>query len=132
MKSDSSYGFNPAEPQYLVILFNKVDPVFTNEARTAFNRYNMEFNSDKKINLTSFTLSADYGFLLIGPFNNAEAANGYFDQIRPVVSSRIIPWLTRNKYSFSIISESNLSIIKNKKNVPAYTSFIHQYFPDKY
>jgi len=132
MKSDSSYGFNPAEPQYLVILFNKVDPVFTNEARTAFNRYNMEFNSDKKINLTSFTLSADYGLLLIGPFNNAEAANGYFDQIRPVVSSRIIPWLTRNKYSFSIISESNLFIIKNKKNVPAYTSFIHQYFPDKY
>ncbi len=32
----------PAEPHYVVLLLNKVDIVFSNEAKTAFARFNRE------------------------------------------------------------------------------------------
>ena len=39
----------------------------------------------------------------------------YIDKTKPVASSRIIPWLKPEKYSFAIISEANLDIMRETK-----------------
>ena len=127
-----AYAFVPVDPQYVALIFHKVDPVFTNEARNAFNRYNLENFYNKKIDLSSININSEYDLLLIGPFSNAGDAVNYADNVSPLAKSRIIPWLTKDKYSFSMISNSNLTLLKKTKDVDAYIKFIHQIFPDKF
>ncbi len=127
-----AYAFVPVDAQYVTLVFHKVDPVFTNEARNAFNRYNLENFYNKKIDLSSININSEYDMLLIGPFANAGDAVNYADNVSPVAKSRIIPWLTKDKYSFSMISNSNLTLLKKTKDVDAYIKFIHQIFPDKF
>ena len=127
-----AYAFVPVDAQYVTVIFHKVDRVFTSEARNAFNRYNLENYYNKKIDLSSININSEYDLLLIGPFANAGDAVNYADNVSPVAKSRIIPWLTKDKYSFSIISNKNLDLLKTTKDVGAYMKFIHQIFPDKF
>ena len=92
----------------------------------------MENYYNKKIDLSSININSEYDLLLIGPFANAGDAVNYADNVSPIAKSRIIPWLTKDKYSFSIISNKNLDLLKTTKDVGAYMKFIHQIFPDKF
>jgi hypothetical protein len=128
----SSFTFVPADPHYAVIILDKVDEVFVSEARNAFGRYNREKFYNQKINITPLPLTGQYNMILLGPFASAGDAVNYIDNVRASVSSRIIPWLTKDKYSFSIISNANLIILKTNKDVDGYHSFIKQIFSDKF
>ncbi|MDE3144190.1 MAG: hypothetical protein KGL19_08555 [Bacteroidota bacterium] len=130
--TNNTFSFVPADAHFVMIIFDKVDRVFTSESRNAFNRYNLENYYNKKIDLSSVNINTQYDLLLIGPFTNAAEAVTYADNVAANAKSRIIPWLAKDKYSFSIISNSNLIVMRETKDVGAYIKFIHTIFPDKF
>jgi tetratricopeptide (TPR) repeat protein len=119
-------------PHYVIILLNKVDPVYVNEARNAFNRYNREQYSAKGYSVNNQVVSDDVKLVMIGTFPNANAAIEYIDKTRKLAVSEIIPWLPANKYSFGIITDNNLEVLKNTKDVETFKKFLSQAFPGKF
>jgi outer membrane protein assembly factor BamD (BamD/ComL family) len=126
------FAFNAETPHYVMIILNKVDVVFGNEARNAFTRYNREKFYNKTFELSTIALDADNKLLLIQPFANAQAAADYVQQTKPKAAGEIIPWLKADKYAFSIISEQNLEILKSNPDIAAYKRFLDQNLPGKF
>lgn len=89
----------------MVLILNKVDPVFINEARNAFIRYNKETFYNKSYTTDLFQLDTDNRLLLISPFANAEDAIAYIDKTKPKTATEIIPWLKGGKYQFLHINK---------------------------
>lgn len=128
----SAYAFNAEAPHYVVIVLNKVDPIFVSEARTAFYRYNRDIYYNKRMQAELVEIDNDNKLLLISPFKNAEEAVAYVERTRPRTSSEIIPWLKGGKYSYSIITERNLDLLKNSKDIDRYVQFLQQHLPGKF
>ena len=128
---DMNYTFSASDTQYVAIVLNRVDPIFVTEGRNAFNRYNQETYSGK-IGINTRKINSQYQFMLIGPFVSAKEAMDYIDKTRPLTKTRIVPWLTADKYSFLMISNRNMNILATKEDVDRYHSFIQKIFPDKF
>jgi hypothetical protein len=109
-----------------------VDPIFVTESRNAFNRYNQDFYADRQIQVYNRRINAQYNFLMFGPFVNAGDALTYIDKVRPLAKTRIIPWLTTDKYRFSLISNANMELLISTQDIEGYHTFMHQVFPDKF
>ena len=45
-------------------------------------------------------------------FKNAETAVDYINYIKPLAQKEIISWLDASKYSYTILSEANLNLLK--------------------
>ncbi len=127
-----NFTFVSTDPQYVVLLMDKVDEVYASEARNAFNRYNRERFYNQPIAMSSLKLDERFNMVLEGPFNDAKAAVNYIDEVRPVTGSRILPWLSANKYSFIIISNANLELLKTNKNMDAYQQLLREALPGKF
>jgi outer membrane protein assembly factor BamD (BamD/ComL family) len=127
-----NYTFAPETPHYVVIVLNKVDPIFVNEARNAFNRYNRDTYYNKQMNGELIEIDADNRLLLISPFKNATEAIEYVDRTRPITASEIVPWLKGGKYFYSIITEGNLELLKSSKDIDKYSQFLNKNFPGKF
>ena len=125
----SAFTNSPDKPHFVVLVMDKVDPVYVSEAKNAFNRYNKEKYYNKTIDITPLAVTDDIRFILFSPFENAAAAFDYLDKSRKLAASEIIPWMPAGKYSFIIITASNLEILKTAKDIPAYKKFIQQNFP---
>jgi tetratricopeptide (TPR) repeat protein len=131
-KIASPFTHIPEAPHYVVVILNKVDVVFGNEAKNAFFRYNREKFYNQPLQITTFDADADNKLLLIGSFANAQAAADYVQKTKPLSGTEIIPWLKGDKYSFSIISDKNLELLKTNHDLVNYKKFIEQYFPGKF
>ena len=127
-----SYNYEAEIPHYVIIVLNKVDPIFINEAKNAFSRYNRDTYYNKQMQAELVGIDNDNRLLLISPFKNAAEAMTYVDQTRPKTSSEIIPWLKGGKYSYSIITEKNLEILKNNKDLDKYKQFLDKNVPGKF
>ena len=127
-----SYQFNAKDSQFVTILLDKVAPVFVNEARNAFNKYNQINFYNQKLNITTAPIDERYSLVLIGPFTDAAVAVEYVDKVRPATGSRILPWLTPDKYTYTIISQSNLALMKDIKDVDSYKQLIDKVLPGKF
>lgn len=127
-----TYEFDAKDPQYAVILLDKVDQVFINETKNAFSRYNAVNFYSQKLFINPLKLDDRYSLVLIGPFDDAVGAMNYIDKTKPVASSRIIPWLKPDKYSFAIISEANLDIMRETKDVDSYKRLLEKALPGKF
>ena len=123
------YNFNPDQQHIVMIILNKVDPVFVNEAKTAMYRFNREKYYNKTFDLNILALDAENKLLIIGPFENAKDAVDYVQRAKPVTSTQIMPWLKADKYSYSIISGKNLELLKTKNNIADYKKFLEQHLP---
>jgi hypothetical protein len=128
--TNNGYSFNPADTQYVAVILVKVDGIFASEGKNAFNRYNRDSYSNQKLTVNASVISNQEQLIMIGPFANAGDAMGYLNKTKPMAASRIIPWLAADKYSFTIISNSNLNILLNNKDLAAYKTFMHGIFPD--
>ena len=124
-----AFSFNPQATHYVMIILNKVDVVFGNETRNAFARYNSEKYYNKSFELNTITLNDDIKLVLIKPFGNAQAAIDYIHDTRPKAATEIIPWLKVDKYSFSIITDQNLEVLKSNPDLTAYKLFLDQNLP---
>ena len=127
--ASAGYSFNAQQPHLAMIILNKVDPVFINEARTAIFRYNREKYYNQTLELTIIPLDAENKVLVIGPFADAKAAVNYVDLARPITSTQIMPWLKAEKYKYSIISQSNLDYLKTDQDIKKYNVFLEQHLP---
>ena len=77
-------------------------------------------------------LGSDNKLLLISPFKTAQEALDYIDKTRPKTASEIIPWLKGGKYSFSIIDDNNLQLLKANKDIDNYKTFLNLHLPGKF
>ena len=124
------FSFNPADSQYVAVILTKVDGIYASEGKNAFNRYNRDNYNNLKLGINASAVTNQQQLILIGPFVNAGDAVGYLNKTKPLAASRIIPWLAADKYSFTIISSSNLSLLLANKDIAAYKTFMHGIFPD--
>ncbi|MEP6700136.1 MAG: hypothetical protein ABJA85_02425 [Bacteroidota bacterium] len=131
-KINSPYTYSPDQPYYVMLILNKVDPVFSNEAKNAFLRYNKDTYYNKTYSIDLFQLDPDNRLMLIAPFTNAQDAITYIERTRPKTATEILPWLKGGKYSFSILTESNFNLLKSNKDIEAYKAFLNQYLPGKF
>ena len=130
--SAAPYKFNANEPYYVVLILNKVDPVFCNEAKMAFARFNRETYYNKTMTADLFQIDADNRILLLSPFKDAQEATTYVESVRPRTPSEILPWLRGGKYSFIILTDSNFDLLKVYKDIDAYKAFLNQHIPGKF
>lgn len=126
------YAFNATDKYYVVLVLNKVDPVFSNEAKNAFFRYNRETYYNKTYTADLFQLDEENRLLLLSFFNDAQDAVAYVEKTRPKTATEIIPWLKGGKYYFSIITGSNLQLLKTSKDLEGYKRFLEQNLPGKF
>ncbi|MGH2553582.1 MAG: tetratricopeptide repeat protein, partial [Chitinophagaceae bacterium] len=131
-KINTPYTFSASSPHYVVLVLNKVDPVFVNEAKNAFARYNRETYFNKQMSADLADLDADNRFLLISPFKDAAEAISYIEQARPKTATEIVPWLRGGKYYFIILSDNNYDLLKVNKDMDNYKAFLNQHFPGKF
>lgn len=128
-----AFSYNPAEPQFAVLLLDKVAPVFAGEAKNAFNRYDKQtFYNMPQLNATGVKLDDRYNLVLIGPFTDALGALDYIDKVKPVTAGKILPWLTPDKFSFLMISQANLDLMTENKDIEGYKKLIQKALPGKF
>ncbi len=125
---NATFTFDPNVPQYVVMVLNKVDPVYSSEARNAFTRYNREKFYALNLQITKDTLDSDRTLLIFSQFINADAANKYRDRLKSDAPTEI-SWLPANKYSFYIMSNTNLELLKENKNLQSYIDLLNKKYP---
>ncbi|MEO6537872.1 MAG: tetratricopeptide repeat protein [Ferruginibacter sp.] len=126
-----SFSLEVDKPQFVAMILDKVDGVYINEAKNAFNRFNRESNNTQNIIITRDVLDAQRVLLLFAPFEDATNALKYYDKIKKAAPSEI-SWLPANKYSFLIISDNNLQILKTNKDLQSYKQLLITNFGNKF
>ncbi len=127
----TAYSFNVDAPHAVVLVLTKVDPVYVSESRNAFNRYNMQKYYNIKIDITNLALNDTVKLVILSGFDNAGVAREYMEKTQPVASTQIVPWLPAGKYSFILISQENIEVLKNRQDLNEYRKFQERYFPKK-
>jgi len=121
----------PEKPQYVMMVLNKVDYVYVNEAKNAFTRYNKGNYLLQNVEVTRAAIDADRAILLFSKFDDAEAAITYYNKVKKAAPSEV-SWLPANKYSFIIISEENLALLKENKDLDGYKKVLNESFGNKF
>ncbi|MEP6584745.1 MAG: tetratricopeptide repeat protein [Ginsengibacter sp.] len=129
--SNGTFTFDPLTPQYVIMILNKVDPVYTNEAKNAFVRYNREKFRLLNLEITKDTLDIERTLLVFTQFENADAAISFLDKIKRDAPSEV-SWLPADKYSFYIISSTNLELLKENKKFSSYLELLNKKYPGKF
>ena len=127
----SGYTFDPNSNQNVVMILTRVDPVYNVEARNAFIRYNAQKHYRLELKVTRDTLDSDRALLIFSDFVSADEAIKYLDQVRRDAPTQV-SWLPKDKYVFYIISNENLEILKNNKNLKDYLDLLHSKYPEKF
>ncbi|HUQ97602.1 MAG TPA: hypothetical protein VM010_08050, partial [Chitinophagaceae bacterium] len=126
------FTYQPAEAHFAVVVLNNVDAVFGNEAKNAFTRYNREKYYNRPLNLDVIPLTEVVKLVTIGTFANIQDAVDYVQKAKQGAATEIIPWLKKEKYSFSIISESNLLLLQENHDLKGYQLFFDKNLPVKF
>ncbi len=114
----------------VVMLFDNVDVVYINESKNAFSRYN-KGNNYTKILINKEVFTPQQTLLLFSVFENATDAVAYCDKIKKAAPTEM-SWLQPSKYSFMIISNENLQLLKTNKDLEGYKKLLNNQYPGKY
>jgi len=129
---NSVFSLTPDKPHSVLILLDKVDPVYVNETKNAFSRYNTEEFYSLALKTENAALTDTLKMVVIGNFGNASDALDYLQKVKALAPRQIVPWLPANKYSFLIISAPNLDLLLNNKDMSAYRTFLKAAYPEKF
>ena len=127
-----TYSHFAAAPHLVVVILDKVDPVYVSESRNAFNRYNKEKFYNRPIDVSHQNMDENTRLVVMSGFENAAVAMDYLERTRKAAPSEIIPWLPAGKYSFVVITADNLEILKGTRDLSGYRTFLSQHFPGKF
>lgn len=127
----AGFTLDVAAPQNVVMLMTKVDPVYSSEARNAFIRYTRGSMSTNALKVTKDTLDKERSILIFSELVNMEEALKFLDKLRKD-APREVSWLPKDKYSFFIISDDNLELLKENKNLQDYINLLNSKFPEKF
>ncbi len=128
---NKSFTLSPDKPHYVVMILDKVDGVYVNEAKNAFARFNKESMATINISISKDAIDAARSLLIFQPFTNATEALKYFDKIKKAAASEV-SWLQPAKYSFIIISDDNLLLLKSNKDITSYKQLLNTNFGNKF
>jgi hypothetical protein len=128
----AGYIFRPAEPQMVVLVLDKVDIVYVNEARVALNRYNKEKYSSQTLEVVTIPFDDNLKLVQIKSFSNAAEALSYLEKARSLAATEIFSWLPVDKYRFILLSEQNLEVLKEQKKLDIYIKFLKENLPGKF
>jgi outer membrane protein assembly factor BamD (BamD/ComL family) len=128
----SPFAYAPAKGQTVSLLLNKVDPVYVNEAKNAFNRYNQENYYNLTLDIQIISLNDTMKIVAISGFGNSDTAMSYIEKARKMAPMDIIPWLPQGKYSILIISYDNMELLKANKDIMGYKKFLNASYPGKF
>jgi tetratricopeptide (TPR) repeat protein len=126
-----AFTLEPNKAHYVMMILDKVDGVYINEAKNAFGRFNRESMLTQNVVINRDALDADKVLLLFAPFADADAAIKYYDKIKRAAPTEI-SWLPANKYSFYIISEANLQLLKSNKDIDTYKKLLNTNYSNKF
>lgn len=129
--TNGQFTMSLTSPHYVLMILDKVDPVYVNEARNAFARYNKEQYYGQPISITKDAIDAERNILVITSFPDADAAMKYYDKIRKDAKSEV-SWLPANKYSFLIITDENLQLLKTNKKLADYKTLLNTQYPNRF
>ncbi len=129
--TNGSFSFVAQDSQNVVMILSKVDPVYISEARNAFSRYNRENFSSQAIDIKKDSIDKERNILIFSQFADADAAMIYEERLKRNASTEV-SWLPANKYSFLIISNSNLQVLKTNKDVAGYIKLLNTRYPGKF
>jgi len=127
-----AFSFNASDKHYALVILDKVDGMYVSEVRNAFNRWNDERYSAYRLSVSNQPLTDNLNLVLIGPFKDAAMAADYVTKTKPQAAASILPWLSAEKFTFLIISNANLELLKNNKDLPAYRKLITETLPGKF
>ncbi len=125
------FTIQPDKPHYILMVLDKVDPVYVNEAKNAFTRYNRQNYGSTPISINKEVLNADKSVLVFLSFADADAALSYYDKLKKAAAEEV-SWLQANKYSFLIITENNFQLLKQNKDVDGYRSLLRTQYPGRF
>ena len=129
---NSAFALTPDKPHSVLIVMNKVDPVYVSEARNAFNGYDQENFYSQSLTSDNASLSDSVKLLVISGFATDADAMTYLQNVKPLAPRTIVSWLPADKYTFIIISAANLSVLINNKDMTAYLKFLSAAYPGKF
>jgi tetratricopeptide (TPR) repeat protein len=129
--TNKSFSLQPDMPQYVAIVLDKVDAVYINEVKNAIGRFNKESMATASIVIKRDTISSNKTILLFSTFETAEKAMKYFDKIKKAAPVEL-SWLQASKYSFILINDENLALLKSNKDLPAYKDLLIKAFGNKF
>lgn len=121
------YLFDPSAPHFVLLIMTQVASVYSSEAKNAFNRYNQDLHYNQDIPLDTLLLQPGVNIIRLGPFQNIIDAIAYQFEVERESGKDIIPWLAKDKYRFVVISPDNLAVLRQKKNLAEYITFIESY-----
>ncbi|MEO6405671.1 MAG: tetratricopeptide repeat protein [Ferruginibacter sp.] len=128
---NGAFTLEPNKQHFLIMILDKVDGVYINEAKNAFNRFNRGSMLTQNIVINRDAIDANKVILVFTPFADADAANKYFDKIKKAAPAEI-SWLPANKYSFLIITEANLQLLKTNKDLDTYKKLLNTNYGNKF
>jgi tetratricopeptide (TPR) repeat protein len=132
LRKPGEYYFDSSTKHYTAVILDKVDPLFVTEVKNAYFRFNREHFRDKAFAMNVVDLDAARKIILIGDFSSAREALNYMQSARAAAASEVMPWLKADKYSFSIITDDNLPLLLEKKDLEQYRKFLVQNLPGKF
>lgn len=128
----SLFSRHASQPHFVVLVLDQVDPVYVNEARNAFDRYNKEKYYNTPMLVSIVGLTDQVKLITINGLANEAAALEYIERAKQLAPREIIPWLKGNKYYFLPVAQDNMDLLITNKNLPSYQDFIKQLFPDQF
>jgi tetratricopeptide (TPR) repeat protein len=132
VKKSAGYSFNAADAHMVVLVLDKVDVVYVNEAKMALIRYNKEKYYNQPLEVIPFPLDDNLKLVEIKTFSDAGTALSYLEKTKSVAATEIFSWLPADKYRFIIMTEQNLEVLKEQKNLDAYLKFLKENIPGKF
>jgi hypothetical protein len=93
-KTDGVFTIDEKKVHYVIMVMNKVDGVFQNEAKNAFTRYNREMFNSYQLKIDREVLDNDNVVLVTGSFDQATTALNYFDKVKQAAPKEF-SWLPR-------------------------------------
>ena len=125
-----AFKWQPGKPHYVIMILDKVDAVYVNETKNAYKRYNNS-NNFSSVVINKDTLDNQRSLLIFTTFENADDAIVYHDKIKKAAASQV-SWLQASKYSFMIINEDNLQLLKHNKDLENYKKLLNNQYPGKF
>jgi tetratricopeptide (TPR) repeat protein len=129
--TNGPFTFNAASPQNVIMVLDKVDGTYINESKNAFTRFIGENFRDQNITLAKTAIDKDISLLVFSSFANADAALQFLYRAKKAAPDEV-SWLPAAKYSFLIISDANLELLQNNKNLKGYKDLLTKQFPGKF
>ena len=129
--TNGTFVINTSAPHNVLMLLDKVDGVYINEAKNAFTRYNKENYYGQVFTITKDAVDGEHSILIISSFTDGATALQYYDKIKKA-APREVSWLQAAKYSFVIITNENLEVLKINKDITGYKALLNKQYPGKF